>query len=343
MTALPASTDFTGAAVTEAGFKTAITGQRDFLSGLFGTDGTVATALDTLGALCGGWVSKSAAYTVVAADRGTMIDYASGTYTLTLTAAATLGAGFSFAVRNTGTGVITVDPNLKELIDGASTITLEEGGACIVVCTGSAWRTIGRVVSANGAYRSMQVYTTTGANTWTKPTGLKRVKVTVVGGGGAGASSNASGDVSGGGGGAGGTAIKTIEAASLGSTETATVGAAATDSTFGSHCTGGAGGNASGVVIGGTGGTATSGDINIGGSDGAMGEYIGTYDLAQGGSGGASYLGGGGRGGRSDTVFTGLAGKANTGGGGGGGGLAGATTGAGGAGGTGIIIVEEFF
>lgn len=50
MAALPASTDFTGSAVTEGGFKTAISSLRDYLSGLLGTDGTAATALATLGA-----------------------------------------------------------------------------------------------------------------------------------------------------------------------------------------------------------------------------------------------------------------------------------------------------
>lgn len=50
MTALPASTDFTGAAITEAQFKTAISDLRSYLAGLFGTDGTAATAISTLGA-----------------------------------------------------------------------------------------------------------------------------------------------------------------------------------------------------------------------------------------------------------------------------------------------------
>lgn len=49
-TALPAATDFTGAAVTEGQFKTALTSLRTFLAELLGTDGTVATALGTLGA-----------------------------------------------------------------------------------------------------------------------------------------------------------------------------------------------------------------------------------------------------------------------------------------------------
>lgn len=49
MSALPAATDFTGAAVTEGGFKTAITNLRGYLSALFGDDGTAATARNMLG------------------------------------------------------------------------------------------------------------------------------------------------------------------------------------------------------------------------------------------------------------------------------------------------------
>lgn len=49
MTALPASTDFTASTVTEGQFKTALTNLRDYLSGLFGADGTQATARNTLG------------------------------------------------------------------------------------------------------------------------------------------------------------------------------------------------------------------------------------------------------------------------------------------------------
>jgi len=48
MTALPPASDFTGAAVTEAEFKTATTNQRAYLAGLMGADGTIATAKGTL-------------------------------------------------------------------------------------------------------------------------------------------------------------------------------------------------------------------------------------------------------------------------------------------------------
>lgn len=50
MPALPATTDWTGAAITEGQFKTAMGGLRDYLAFLFGADGTKATAIATLGA-----------------------------------------------------------------------------------------------------------------------------------------------------------------------------------------------------------------------------------------------------------------------------------------------------
>lgn len=143
MTALPPSTDFTAGTVTEGQFKTAMTALRDYLSGLFGTAGTQATALSTLGALLNGTLTKAANYTLAAADLGKMIDY-TGTYTLTLLAAATAGDGFACGVRNSGTGVITIDPNSSELIDGASTITLAAGESCLLICNGTAWKTVGR-------------------------------------------------------------------------------------------------------------------------------------------------------------------------------------------------------
>lgn len=139
MTALPASTDFTGAAITKGQFKTAVTDLRAFLASLIGADGTIAMALATIQApFGGGVVAKSGAYTVVAGDRGKVIS-CTGTWSLSLTAAATLGAGFVVSVVNDGTGVITIDPNASETIDGAATLALGAGLSAIIVCTGTAW------------------------------------------------------------------------------------------------------------------------------------------------------------------------------------------------------------
>jgi len=138
MTALPAASAFTGSSITEGQFKQAITEQRDFLNGLLGADGTKITGLKTLGALFNDTLAKSAAYTVVAADKGKLIT-CTGTWTLTLTAAATLGDGFAVIVKNDGTGTITVDADLSETINGATTIALNGGDSCVLFCTGTAW------------------------------------------------------------------------------------------------------------------------------------------------------------------------------------------------------------
>ncbi|MDT3708180.1 MAG: hypothetical protein ROZ09_15265 [Thiobacillus sp.] len=279
MTALPPSTDFTGASITEAQFKTAITALRDYLSAQFGTAGDVATALATLGALGSSTVAKTGAYTVVTTDRGKLIT-CSGTFTLSLTAAATLGDGFSFAVANTGTGTITIDPNSTELIDAAATVSLGAGETCVVTCTGgTAFRTVGKP-TANGEFRSQQIFGSSGS--YNKPAGLKRVKVTVVGGGGGSGGAyapNYAAATSQAGGGAG-ASEKVIEASSLSASETVTVG--------------GSGGGGSGTnppTAGGSGGSSSFGAhcsaTGGGGGLGALGPLEYTQSAAPGiGSGG---------------------------------------------------------
>lgn len=206
-----------------------------------------------------------------------------------------------------------------------------------------------------GTYGSMQVYT--GNDTWTKPAGLVRVKVTVVGGGGGGGGTNAA-TAAGGGGGGGGTSVKTVAAASLGATEAVTVGAAGAagantggtggtggTSSFGAHCSGAGGvggvGSASNnaIVLGGAGGSGSSGDINLTGSSGGPVNSTGggATAPATSGGGGNSTLGGGSAG-----VASAAAGNAGGNYGGGGSGAYGATA-LGGAGAAGIVIVEEFF
>jgi len=143
MTALPASAAFTAATVTEADFKAAQTALRDFLAGLLGADGTAATALATLGALASAYLAKSAAYTVTTADRGRVIDATTGTWTLALPTAASAGSGFSVALRNSGSGVITIDPASAETIGGGSTLRIAPRHGVVLVCTGSAWIALG--------------------------------------------------------------------------------------------------------------------------------------------------------------------------------------------------------
>lgn len=89
-------------------------------------------------------VAKSAAYTVAAADAGKLI-VATGTWTLGLPAAASAGSGFTIAIKNTGTGLITVDPNGSELVDQAPTGLLSSRQSVILVCDGAGWNSIGGI------------------------------------------------------------------------------------------------------------------------------------------------------------------------------------------------------
>lgn len=191
--------------------------------------------------------------------------------------------------------------------------------------------------------------------TWTKPSGLKYIEVEVQapgGGGGGPANGSAASPTVAGGGGSGSYGKKIIAAASLGSTETVTIGAAGTGAangpatggtggtvSFGTHvsCTGGAGG---GSNTGGAGGTASSADINVNGGSGNLGFVSGTS--AYGGSGANSILGPGG----TNTALGNSAGQTPGGYGGGGSGGCDADNSAqygGAAGAPGIVIVTEYY
>jgi hypothetical protein len=88
--------------------------------------------------------NKTGAYTIVSGDLGTIINCTSGTFTVSLTAAATLGSGFTCTIWNTSATVadaITIDPNAAETIDGVATLILRRGEGLDIVCDGTNWQT----------------------------------------------------------------------------------------------------------------------------------------------------------------------------------------------------------
>jgi hypothetical protein len=87
--------------------------------------------------------NQASAYTVVASDLGKIINCTSGTFTVGLTAAASLGSGFTCTIwntSNTSTDAITIDPNLTETIDGVATLVLRRGEGLAIVCNGTNWQ-----------------------------------------------------------------------------------------------------------------------------------------------------------------------------------------------------------
>lgn len=66
-----------------------------------------------------------------------------GAGTLTLDAAATLGNNWFFMLRNGGTGTLTVATTSPDLFDGSASVLLQAGDSCIVVCSGTAFYSVG--------------------------------------------------------------------------------------------------------------------------------------------------------------------------------------------------------
>lgn len=96
---------------------------------------------------------------VVARPSNTILDesdigktiVATGSFTQTFTAAATLGDGWYIHYRNDGVGTITLDPNGAETIDGSTTIAVSPGSSLTIVCDGANFKTIGKVSLATQA------------------------------------------------------------------------------------------------------------------------------------------------------------------------------------------------
>lgn len=85
------------------------------------------------------YAAKSGNYTAVVADRGKLIHFTAAA-TLTLTAAATLTAGWWVMVRARG-GAVLVDPNSAELMNGLGSLTIPDGTSAIIICDGTGFYT----------------------------------------------------------------------------------------------------------------------------------------------------------------------------------------------------------
>jgi hypothetical protein len=189
-------------------------------------------------------------------------------------------------------------------------------------------------VMASATTGNVVVRTYTSPSPWTKPTGLKQIRVTVTGAGGNGASGTNNNN-GGGGGGGGGTAIGVYPAPAIASSLTVTVGTAGNPASFGAtiSATSGVNGGTGGGANGGAGGVGSNGQINMYGTNGIPG----------GGAGGISnlFLG---QPGSAGTPTTSPGGNATGyGAGGGGGAQSTAPFKTGGTGASGYIVVEEYY
>lgn len=192
------------------------------------------------------------------------------------------------------------------------------------------------------ASTSIEIFTAT--STWTKPAEFEYIVVEVIGGGGGGGTAQSGTLSHGSGGGAGGYAKEILTKEDLAATtsvqvlvgEAGTSAGSGGNSAFGNFLSAAGGGAGAEATVGGLGGTATGGDINVQGGHGTVGDA----DLSFSGYGGSNIYGTGARGrGASGN------GTAATGYGGGGSGASDATNSlrSGGVGTAGAVIITTYY
>jgi hypothetical protein len=82
-------------------------------------------------------------YTAGTNDRAQTIVWTGGAGTITLTSALTLGNNWFTLIRNNGTGTLSVNPPGGQVIDSSASLDLQPNDSCIVVCSGSAFFSVG--------------------------------------------------------------------------------------------------------------------------------------------------------------------------------------------------------
>jgi hypothetical protein len=380
-------------------------------SGIFSiqADSGTATPVDGVVILSGGTTGLTTTASSNEVDlTGTLNVSHGGTGQVSLGSHSVLIGNGTSAISSTGPSIASGIPLISQGISTNpifSTATVQGGGtgktsftAYSVVCAGttatgafqnvSGVGTSGQVLTSNGASAlpswqtmatsigsvNVQVFSTAGTFTYTPTSGMVGVIVQAIGGGGGGggaAATNAS--VSAGSGGASGDyVIGNYNAATIGASQSVTIGAAGAGASAGNN-NGGAGGDTLfGSLItasGGNGGfgapsadtTCTGGGVGAGTSSGgtfrtagqgggaSFGVKSSSTSAAFGGSGGSTFFGGGGTShGVSTTSTSSTAGNNGTGNGSGGSGgesvsFTGASAAAaGGDGAAGIIVITEY-
>ena len=82
-------------------------------------------------------------YTLLVSDRASTYVWTGGAGTLSITSATTLGNNWFVFVRNGGSGTLTVSPTGGNQINGSASLALQPSDSCLIVCSGSAFYTIG--------------------------------------------------------------------------------------------------------------------------------------------------------------------------------------------------------
>ena len=109
-------------------------------------------------------LSTGSPFTASALDRAKNYVWTGGVGTITLPVASTLGNDWFMMLRNGGTGALTISPSSSELINGSSSLIMQIADSAFIVCSGSAFFTVGLGRSTTFAF-SVLAYPITSAGT----------------------------------------------------------------------------------------------------------------------------------------------------------------------------------
>jgi hypothetical protein len=111
--------------------------------------------------------SYSSNFTLTTANRAETVVWTGGAGTLTLTPGSTLGNNWFTLIRNQGTGTLNIAPSGGQLIDSSSSLDLQPTDSCFVICSGSAFFTVGIGRSTQFNFTQLTKAVTNGSYTLT--------------------------------------------------------------------------------------------------------------------------------------------------------------------------------
>lgn len=120
-------------------------------------------------------------FTADATYRAKAIVWTGGVGTLNLTAATTLGDDWFMMIRNGGTGLLTIDPNSSELINGSASLALQIGDSAFICCSGTAFYTVGLGQETTFAYSQLTLPVTSGSTYTLTPAQAQNTIIKVTG------------------------------------------------------------------------------------------------------------------------------------------------------------------
>lgn len=106
-------------------------------------------------------------FTAASTDRAKNYVWTGGVGSITLSPASTLGNDWFMMVRNGGTGVLTINPSGADLINGSAALTMQVSDSAFIVCSGTAFFTVGLGRTTNFAFSVLAYPITSGGSPYT--------------------------------------------------------------------------------------------------------------------------------------------------------------------------------